>query len=330
MVAQVVALPMEARHITDAGRLLAARQARLRAERPELPARYEDPVEAARLLAGELERHAAHGVVVEQSGEPAGFLIGAPRIDQIMGRTAWAGIAGSSLASGVSPDLLGDLYAAWSPHWVTRGVLDHYVLVPAGLPAELAAWHALGFGIMQAHGLRATAADDLPAVSDGLHVRRAEVGDIDAIAHLGPLVAMHQAGPPTWAPVPPERIEEYPRLYAEELASAEAYLWVACDPDGRALGLAAFYEAEPGPMTPDGAWELGVAMTDPRERGRGVARSLLRVGLEAARDAGAGHCIIDWRTANLQAARTWPALGFRPTHLRLHRRLDERIAWAHG
>jgi GNAT superfamily N-acetyltransferase len=330
MVAQVVALPMEARHIIDAGRLLAARQARLRAALPELPACYEDPAEAARLLAEELERPAAHGVVVERSRSLAGYLLGAPRIDQIMGRTAWAGIAGSSLAAGASPGLLGDLYASWSPRWVGRGIFDHYILVPAALAAELAAWHALGFGIMQAHGLRSTATDDLPAVPRDLTVRRAEPGDIDAIAHLGPLVARHQAGPPTWAPVPPERIEEYRRLYTEELASAEAYLWAAFDADGRALGLAAFYEADPGPMTPEAAWELGVAMTDPRERGRGVARSLLRAGLDAARDAGAGHCIIDWRTANLEAARTWTALGFRPTHLRLHRRLDERIAWAHG
>ncbi len=36
----------------------------------------------------------------------------------------------------------------------------------------------------------------------------------------------------------------------------------------------------------------------------------------------------DWRTASLPAHRTWTALGFSATEFRLHRHIDERIAWA--
>jgi hypothetical protein len=57
-------------------------------------------------------------------------------------------------------------------------------------------------------------------------------------------------------------------------------------------------------------------------------RALAAVGFAAAREAGARHCIIDWRTASLPTHRSWTALGFRPTHHRMHRHIDERVAWA--
>jgi hypothetical protein len=61
-----------------------------------------------------------------------------------------------------------------------------------------------------------------------------------------------------------------------------------------------------------------------------VARALLAAGFAEARAAGASHCITDWRTASLPTHRSWTALGFRPTHFRLHRHIDERVAWADG
>ena len=96
------------------------------------------------------------------------------------------------------------------------------------------------------------------------------------------------------------------------------------------LALASFYAADPGPMVPHAAWELSVAMARPEARRRGLARALLATGFAAARDAGATHCIADWRTAALPTHRAWTALGFQPTHYRLHRHVDERIARAGG
>jgi hypothetical protein len=59
-------------------------------------------------------------------------------------------------------------------------------------------------------------------------------------------------------------------------------------------------------------------------------RALVAAAFAEARAAGAKYCLTDWRTASLPAHRTWTALGFRPTDFRLHRQLDERIAWASG
>jgi hypothetical protein len=57
-------------------------------------------------------------------------------------------------------------------------------------------------------------------------------------------------------------------------------------------------------------------------------RAILSAAFAEARDAGAAWCETDWRTASLPTHRSWTALGFRPTHYRLHRHIDERIAWA--
>lgn len=61
-----------------------------------------------------------------------------------------------------------------------------------------------------------------------------------------------------------------------------------------------------------------------------LMRALLAGGFAEAREARASHCIADWRTASLPTDRSWTALGFRPTHYRLHRHADERISWAAG
>jgi hypothetical protein len=83
-------------------------------------------------------------------------------------------------------------------------------------------------------------------------------------------------------------------------------------------------------MVPDGAWYLADAKTAEAARGRGVMRALIAAGFAEARASGARDCITDWRTASLATHRTWSALGFRPTDFRLHRHIDERIAWADG
>ncbi|MEX2137312.1 MAG: GNAT family N-acetyltransferase [Chloroflexota bacterium] len=134
---------------------------------------------------------------------------------------------------------------------------------------------------------------------------------------------------PAYAITLPERFTDLPRDYAEELANPSARYWLA-EEDGRAIGPAGLAPSDPGVMVPEGAWYLEDAKTDPAARGRGVARALLAAAFAEARAAGANDCVVDWRTASLPADRTWTALGFKPTEFRLHRHIDERIAWAGG
>jgi RimJ/RimL family protein N-acetyltransferase len=317
--------PLEPGDLDDCAELLAARQRRLRALRPELPERFTQPEACRPILAAALEQPAAHGVVARAAGRPAGYLVGHARTEQQWLRACWSPIEGMALADDIDAERIRDLYAAWAGHFVRRGYFRHYVHVPDEDPEMVAAWVRTGFGQMQAHAVRDL---DLAASAPvGVTVRRALPEDIDLLAPLLPLVAYQLVQPPAYAMQLPELIPTYRDSWEEELAEPGARHWFA-EGDGRALAMASFYDAEPGPMVPDGAWELSLAMTLPEERGRGLVRALVAAGFAAARESGAAHCIIDWRTASLPTHRSWTALGFRPTHHRLHRHVDERVAWA--
>lgn len=305
--------------------LLADRQRRLRQRRPELPERYEDPAAWADALAGLHGQAGSLGVVLRDDDAPTGFLLGHPRTEPTWGRSCWIPVEGSALADAVPAESVRDLYAAWSEHFVRRGFFLHYALAPADDSELMAAWVRTGFGQMQAHAVR-----DLNLTAQapsGVRIRRATPDDIDGIAPLLPLIAVQLAGPPAYAARLPGEIATYRDSWLEELSEPAAHHWLA-EEDGQPLAIATFYVAEPGPMVPDGAWELAVAMTAPEARGRGLMRALVAAGFAEAREAGATHCITDWRTASLSTHRTWTSLGFVPTHYRLHRHIDERIAWA--
>ena len=320
-------MPFGPDHLDAATSLLSDRQRRLRALRPELPTAFEESAAHLPTLRALLERDGASGVAAVSDGAMAGFLIGYPRREPIWGRACWSPIDGSALADASDPELIRDLYAAWSRHFVELGHFRQYVHVPADDPDLTAAWFHTGFGIMQAHAVRDL---ELAALApDGVTVRRALPGDIDRIEDLLPLIAEALARPPAYAVRLPEQLATYRDSWAEELEEPSAHHWLAEDGD-QVLAMATFYAADPGPMVPEGAWELAVAMARPEARGRGLMRALLAAGFAEARESGATQCIRDWRTAALPTHRSWTALGFRPTHYRLHRHVDERIAWAGG
>jgi GNAT superfamily N-acetyltransferase len=318
-------VPLDAARLDDAAALLAGQQRRLRAARPELPATFEDPASCRPLLDALLEKDGAHGVLALRGGEPAGFLAGHPRTEEIWARAAWSPVEGTALADGLDPEHVRDLYAAWSEHFVASGHFRQYVHASPDDPALMSAWVRTGFGQMQAYAVRDLDLQGQPPA--GVTVRRAVPDDIDALEPLLPLIAHALMRPPAYAISLPETIPTYRDSWVEELAEPAPRHLVATEGD-RAVAMASFYPADPGPMVPTGAWYLAVAMTLPEARGRGLMRALLAAAFAEAREAGVTHCVADWRTAALPTHRSWTALGFRPTHYRMHRHIDERIAWA--
>jgi GNAT superfamily N-acetyltransferase len=317
--------PLSAADIDAASALLAARQRRLREARPTLPVVYEDPGACRPLVEALLQQDGAFGVLGTLDGEPLGYLLGHPRHEPIWGRAAWSPIEGSALADGANPELMRDLYAAWSHYFVREGFFRQYVHASVDEPQLMAAWFRTGFGQMQAHALRDLTLSAEPP--HGVTLRRAGSADIDRVEPLLPLIALALMRPPAYAISLPEGIRSYRGSWEEELDEPAARHWLA-EQHGRSLAMASLYDAEPGPLVPEGAVELAVAMTLPAERGRGLMRSLLAAAFAEARQAGATTCLTDWRTASLPTHRSWTALGFSPTHYRLHRHIDERIAWA--
>lgn len=317
--------PLTAEALPMAAELLAGRQRRLRRARPILPAAYEEVAATRPLLAALAAKEGAFGVIGRVDGEPFGFLLGHARPEPVWGRAAWSPVDGSALADGVDPELVRDLYAAWAEHFVRQGYFRQYVHAAVDEPALMAAWVRTGFGQMQAHAAR-----DLELYAEppaGVTVRRAHAADSWMAADLFPLIGRALMRSPAYA----IQLPEVWRLVGkdpDELAEPEARHWVALDGDGRALALASFYDPEPGPLVPPHSTELSLGMTRPEERGRGLMRTLIAAGFAEAREAGASHAITDWRTASLPTHRSWTALGFEPLYYRLHRHIDERIAWA--
>jgi GNAT superfamily N-acetyltransferase len=320
-------VPFSTEHLDAAAELLAQRQRRLREVRPELPASYEQAAGCRDLLSALLDRPESHGVAARSGSGITGYLLGYPRYEPIWGRACWSPIEGQAYDPSVGPDVMRDIFATWSRHFVDRGFFRQYVYAPADDAALLDTWFLTGFGKMQAQALRDL---DLDAPSGtSFTIRRVAPDDLDFIEPLLGLIPMGLVKPPAYAISLPEWFGELRGEYAEELANAASMYWLA-EEDGQAIGLAGFAVEEPGVMVPEGAWYLEDAKTAPAARGRGVMRALVAAAFAEARAAGAKYCLTDWRTASLPAHRTWTALGFRPTDFRLHRQLDERIAWASG
>lgn len=314
-------------HLSGAADLLAARHRECIRLEPALAPEYSDPATTVSFVESLLRADGAHGVVAESGDRMVGFLLGRAQFGEVFGRGGWVDLEAHA---STDPVVTVDLYTAWAAHWVARGAFHHYVTVPFAPREQLDTWYQLGFGQMHAYAVRETDPSDL-AADPTIVIRRAEAGDADFIAAVANVINATQLASPSFAPVTPEQHDRTIGEHLDELDHGEDPWWVAVDQAGdQPIGLTMFYEADPGLGTPVGAVYLAGTMAAPAARRRGIGRQLLRHVLTTAADRGVTHCVTNWRTSNPAAARTWPALGFRPTHVRLLRRVDERIAWARG
>ncbi|MGZ6256179.1 MAG: GNAT family N-acetyltransferase [Candidatus Limnocylindria bacterium] len=327
MASDLELLPFASEHLDAAAELLARRQRALRAVRAELPVAYTEAAACRPLLEAIVDQVGSRGIVAHTGTGMAGFLLGYPRYEPIWGRACWSPLEGQAYDPAAGPDIMRDIYTVWSQHFVDRGFFRQYVYAPADDAALLDTWFLTGFGRMQAQAARDLDLD--PPSGTSFTVRRVTLDDLNFIEPLLGLIPMGLVKSPAYAITLPEWFAELRGEYAEELANPASLYWLA-EEDGQAIGLAGFVAEDPGLRVPEGAWYLQDAKTAPAARGRGVMRALVAAAFAEARASGARHCVTDWRTASLPAHRTWTALGFRPTDFRLHRQIDERIAWANG
>jgi GNAT superfamily N-acetyltransferase len=315
-------------HLPAAAELLAKRQDRLRHLRPELPEAFTHADACRPLIEAVLANEGSYGVVAtDGTGRLVGYLAGWHRTEEIWGRACWSPIEGQALAPDVDAERIRDLYAAWAEHFVQRGVFRQYVHAPADDAELQAAWFRTGFGQMQAHATREIPAEIPPRTADSYTIRRGGPADADLLEPLFPAIPAVLMLAPAYAISPPERFETLRADYEVDLREPRAHYWLA-EEDGVALGVVAFEDVDPALMVPDRATAMEVGMTRPDARRRGIMRALLEAGWADARERGIRWVVTDWRTASLPTHRSWTALGHRPLYYRLHRHIDERIAWA--
>jgi ribosomal protein S18 acetylase RimI-like enzyme len=312
-------LPFADEHVTDAGRLLAARHARHRHEEPTLAPAFEDAATAEQEVAKAWRLPDASGSAAFRDGELVGYLIGAPREVDIWGENVWVLEAGHAVEEAEDAR---DLYALAAARWFDEGRRRHYALVPATDTILVDAWFRLGFGQQQTHGVREVADGpiDIPA---GFEIREPREEDVDALLAVDLALPTHQRGSPVFSeqPLPTEELirEEWHSTLAgsEEkvLVGFRAGQPVACW-SVVAAELSKHYQ---GLMKPDWASYLAFASTLPEARGTGIGVALTQASLAVAAQQGYAVMVTDWRVTNLLASRFWPRRGFRPVFLRLAR-----------
>jgi GNAT superfamily N-acetyltransferase len=299
--------------------LLAQRHARHRLSRPLLSARYEDAAAATAEVAAAFGTAGASGAFAVRDGEPVGYLLGFPKSGAAWGPNVWVESAGHAAADG---ETLRDLYAVAASGWVESGLTAHYAVVPATDAELVSAWFRLGFGQQHCHGLRGVPAR-APLRRAGLTIRRAVRADIPALAELEIELPRHQRLAPVFSAATVPRAEQAAGEWTEDFDDP-GYTTFVAERDGTVVGSAVGCALEKsGSHTslarPGNAGFLGFAAVFPGERGRGAGRALGETVLEWAAQAGFGCVVTDWRVTNLLSSRTWPALGFAESFLRLHR-----------
>jgi GNAT superfamily N-acetyltransferase len=325
-------VPFTPQILTEAAILLAQRHTIARRALPLLPARFEQPNEAFVAIKAALERSHASGVAAMTGGRLIGYLIGDMVFDHTWGRAAWVRVAGQALAPEQSVEVIRDLYAALSQRWVAYGCYTHVALVPTADQVLLDAWFRLSFGVEQMHALVDLERVETVPANPQLTIRKVTAQDGPILASFADIIWQEQVAAPTWAFTAPERADELPTLYANEVDDAEGVSWIAFEGD-QPLGFQSYYPYPEGVdtlFTPPNCAELATAATLQDARGRGVGTALTQQGFAWAKLAGYRVVETDWRSANLLSSRFWPKMGFRPVVYRLTRRIDPRIAFAAG
>jgi GNAT superfamily N-acetyltransferase len=313
--------PFEPDDLDSAAALLADRHRRHRLAEPALDPAFEDPSAAAREISAALKAENADAWVATRDGSVVGYLAGFSKSEAMWGPNVWIESAGHAA---VEPEVVRELYAVAAGAWVEAGRTNHHVMVPATDFPLVDAWFRLDFGQQHVHAAREPVGPEYAVVPRSeLVVRLAERDDIPALAELELVLPRHSQGSPVFSRLTLPTVEEARAELEEDWGDPKWTIFVA-EHEGRVIGssVAVALELSSGHspmMRPANAGFLGFAAVLPEARGLGAGRALGQTVLAWARDAGYDWATTDWRSTNLEAARTWPTLGFRPTFRRLHR-----------
>jgi GNAT superfamily N-acetyltransferase len=313
--------PLAGPHLDAAARLLAERHARHRREWPALDPAWEELDRARELISGLIEQDGASGAFVRADGQAVAYVLGVRRTAETWGPNVWVEDAGSA---GADPEALREAYAFAARRWVAEKRTSHCAVVPASDRSIIDAWFSLSFGLQHVHALRELAPTDFrPATPRGLTIRLKEIGDVHALAELGLVLPRHVNESPVFSRLTVPTLEE-------SLAEAEAdldnqeYTEFVAEHDGGVVGTAIGCSVELSSgntrmMRPASVFLLAHVAVLPDARGLGAGRALAEAVMAWSRDEGYEWVATDWRSTNVEANRTWAAMGFEPSFHRLHR-----------
>nr|WP_249023490.1 GNAT family N-acetyltransferase [Planococcus salinarum] len=231
------------------------------------------------------------------------------------------------------PTLLRLLYADAGAEWIKHGYFTHVLMVPLAEQPLVEQWLEQGFSYEQKYAVLQLK-DFEPAgdLNPGkLSIRQGGQQDAPLLKKVALWNSIHQAAAPSWHPITKETMENIKRSYMDISTDKEAFLWIA-ELGERIAGFHVYFrkEDELSLSTPQNCAELPAASTNPDMRGKGIGRMLANHCFAEMKKEGFDYLYADWHTPNQLASYFWPRLGFEPFMIRLSRKIDPRIAWAHG
>lgn len=331
--------PFEARDLSSAAAMLAARQRRDRSRLPMFTSALENEAVCGTLLEGLAARERVLGAAALRDGQLVGFLFGEAMLfapddfayQFIPPHSVSMPVEGHAVAEGDdATEVYRALYGELAAGWVANGFFVHRAHIVPGDAALQEAWVALGFG---RHSTAATR-DTGPvanARAAGIEVHRASSEDIEVVTALSNTLLLHHARSPMfWPPLrTPEKAEREFHLGA--LTDAASPYFIAYR-DGRPVGAQTFLKVgfTPPVVEREGNVYLFEGVVQPEARSGGVGSALLEYSMRWARENGLTWCTLHFASGNPSGAPFWLGQGFVPVEYTMERRIDERIAWARG
>jgi GNAT superfamily N-acetyltransferase len=305
-VSRLELVPFAEEHLDAATVLLADAHDAHRAAEPLLA-----PADARTEVERVWSRDAVGGMIAFRGGSPTGYLVGREAENATWDRHVFVDRAGHAAADA---ETLRGLWTAAAEAWWDHGIRRFFANVPS-TTERLDPWYRLGFAQMHQDGIRATSGGGEPTLPADVTIRRGGLEDIETAILINRLIAETQLVAPSFSGLEPsdERADWIETLEDPTVA------WFVAERDGEPLGHATLYEPGPDLGTPTDSVFLASTATLPEARGLGVGLALTDHALAWSRESGYGTIVTNWRVTNLLASRFWPARGFRPSYVRLHR-----------
>ena len=207
-------------HLEDAALLVTNRYQRLLRDIPQLPHSYEEVTKLLPLLQKILNTSGV-GVALIRGNRLVGFLTGW-QMPSFRGKRStyspeWANAADLE----DSARIYEEMYSHLADAWIADKYVAHYIsLFPNDVDA-LRAWHWMGFGMISVDAVRGL--DAVPGGDVNVHIRRAEVQDLEQVMELHEALWQYMKGTPVFL-----LTEKRDRSYHEEwLRNPDKPVWLA-------------------------------------------------------------------------------------------------------
>jgi GNAT superfamily N-acetyltransferase len=313
------AVSLSEEHLEDAALLVSNRYQRLRQQVPYLPHSYADVTKLLPLLQKILSASGI-GVSLLRGKRLVGFLTGWQMPSFRGNRSTYSPEWANAADLENSGRIYEEMYSHLAAIWVADKYIAHYIsLFPNDVDA-LRAWHWMGFGMISVDALRGV--DSIQDYDVNVHIRRAELQDIQQVMELHEALWRYEKGTPIFL-LTPKRDRSY---YEEWLQNPNKVVWLAYWKD-EPVALMRLGPADDDVCTiifDEKTTSIYAAFAKEEIRRNGIATALLDHALKFAQASGYEQCAVSFEPMNLIGTRFWLRY-FKPVCFSIFRHIDDRV-----